>query len=218
MNRLKRALYLSILSILALTSFPSMSEELVVKISRNISSIKVIHNGQPITIQRNQNTKNTIADNYALTSRPCPRFCIQPIKLAPGVETVGELEVINYLQQIENGDKQLLVIDSRTPNWVKKGTIPGSISIPWTSLNVDSGADSISIGEILESQFGAIEVDNGWDFSKAKTLVLFCNGMWCGQSGNSIKALLKMGYPTDKLKWYRDGMQTWEALGLTTVK
>lgn len=218
MNRLKRALYLSILPILALTSSPSVSEELAVKISRDISSIKVIHKGQPITIQRNQNTKNKIADDYALTSRPCPRFCIQPIKLAQGIETVGELEVIHYLQQIENGDKQFLVIDSRTPSWVKKGTIPGSISIPWTSLNEDSGADSISIGEILESQLGAIEVDDGWDFSKAKTLVLFCNGMWCGQSGNSIKALLKMGYPAEKLKWYRDGMQTWETLGLTTVK
>ncbi len=218
MNRLKTALYLSILPILALTSFPSVSEELVVKISRDISSIKAIHNGQPITIQRNQNTKNKIADNYALTSRPCPRFCIQPIKLAPGVETIGELEVIDYLQQIQRGNNQILVVDSRTPDWVKKGTIPGSISIPWTSLNEDSGADSISIGEILESQFNAIEQDNGWDFSKAKTVAFFCNGMWCGQSGNSIKALLKMGYPAEKLKWYRDGMQTWEALGLTTVK
>ncbi|RLA20091.1 MAG: rhodanese-like domain-containing protein, partial [Gammaproteobacteria bacterium] len=177
-----------------------------------------MHNGSLISIQRNQNTKNRIADNYALTSRPCPRFCIQPIKLAPGIETVGELEVIGYLQQMQHDNNQILIIDSRTPDWVKKGTIPGSINIPWTSLNQDSGADSISIGEILENQFNATELDDGWDFSGAKTLVLFCNGMWCGQSANSIKALLKMGYPAEKLKWYRDGMQTWETLGLTTIK
>jgi rhodanese-related sulfurtransferase len=30
--------------------------------------------------------------------------------------------------------------------------------------------------------------------------------------------LLKYGYPADKIKWYRGGMQNWTALGLTTVK
>jgi hypothetical protein len=26
------------------------------------------------------------------------------------------------------------------------------------------------------------------------------------------------GYPADKIKWYRGGMQSWEIVGLTTVK
>ncbi len=218
MNPITRHIQLLALSCLALTSAPLLSEELTVNISRDIASIEVMHNGKTITLQRNQDTKNKITDHYALTSRPCPRFCIQPIKIAQGVETVGELEVINYLQQIQKGNSTLLLIDSRTPDWVKRGTIPGSINIPWTTLNKDSGADSISIGEILESQFNAVETEQDWDFSAAKTLILFCNGMWCGQSANSIKALLEIGYPAEKLKWYRDGMQTWEALGLTTIK
>jgi hypothetical protein len=46
---------------------------------------------------------------------------------------------------------------------------------------------------------------------------MFCNGMWCGQSPNNILNLLKFGYPADKIKWYRGGMQDWEILGLTTV-
>ena len=57
-----------------------------------------------------------------------------------------------------------------------------------------------------------------WDYSQAKTLIMFCNGMWCGQSPNNIKNLLKFGYPSHKLKWYRGGMQNWENLGLTTAK
>ena len=60
--------------------------------------------------------------------------------------------------------------------------------------------------------------DGFFDFSQAKTLVLFCNGPWCGQSPNNIKGLLKIGYPASKIKWYRGGMQEWESLGLTTVK
>jgi rhodanese-related sulfurtransferase len=112
-----------------------------------------------------------------------------------------------------------MVIDSRTPSWVKKGTIPGSINLPWTSLNTQrGGADPISIAEIITEKFGVTENDDLWEFSDAKTLVLFCNGMWCGQSPNNIKSLINLGYPAHKLKWYRGGMQNWHTLGLTTVK
>ena len=56
-----------------------------------------------------------------------------------------------------------------------------------------------------------------WDFRNVKTLVMFCNGMWCGQTPNNINNLLGYGYPADKIKWYRGGMQSWEILGLTTA-
>ena len=49
-------------------------------------------------------------------------------------------------------------------------------------------------------------------------LLLFCNGAWCGQSPESLKELIAIGYPEEKLKWYRGGMQSWLSLGLTTVK
>jgi rhodanese-related sulfurtransferase len=138
--------------------------------------------------------------------------------LAAGVETLGEREIIDYLLRMSNGDSSILVIDSRTPDWVKKGTIPGAVNIPWTALNPAKGADPISIGEIMEDQFGVTSLEGLWDYSRAKTLVLFCNGMWCGQSPNNIANLLKFGYPADKIKWYRGGMQNWSNLGLTSVK
>jgi hypothetical protein len=47
--------------------------------------------------------------------------------------------------------------------------------------------------------------------------VLFCN-VWCGQSPNNIKSLLKIGCPAHKIKWYRGGMQHWATLGLTIIK
>ena len=75
----------------------------------------------------------------------------------------------------------------------------------------------IKSADVMEEKFNVGGDDDERDFSKAKTLVLFCNGMWCGQSPNNIKSLLKMGYPADKIKWYRGGMQDWEVLGLTTV-
>lgn len=188
-----------------------------VNITPDLASVEVLHNGKPVKIERNQDNENTIEADYALTSRPCPPFCIRPIKLAPGVETIGELELIDYLVEASRPGSDILVIDSRTPDWVAKGTIPGSVNIPWTLLKEDT-SNPITISEILAKRFGAIDEDELWNFSAVKTLVLFCNGMWCGQSPRNIQTLLKYGYPADRIKWYRGGMQNWQALGLTTVK
>ncbi|MBT3431411.1 MAG: rhodanese-like domain-containing protein, partial [Candidatus Thioglobus sp.] len=53
-------------------------------------------------------------------------------------------------------------------------------------------------------------------FGNAKTIYNFCNGAWCGQSPASIRALLAIGYPEHKIKYYRGGMNAWKSLGLTT--
>lgn len=188
-----------------------------VKITPELPTVEVLHQGKVVTIQRNQNKNNTINPDYAKTSRECPPFCVQVGTIAPGVETIGELEVIEVLKKIKNGEKTHLVIDSRTEDWVKKGTIPGAVNIPWTKLNIGQ-SDPITVQEILEKQLGVVQRDGFFDFSQAKSLVLFCNGPWCGQSPNNIKGLLKIGYPANKIKWYRGGMQDWESLGLTTVK
>jgi len=189
-----------------------------VNISPVVASIEVMHNGKTVVIQRNQDTNNIIKNDYAKTSRVCPPFCIQPQILAPGVETVGELEVIAYLDKKNWGDDQILLIDSRTGDWVEKGTIPGSVNIPWTGLRLDKGTDTFEIKALFTDQFGAVELDGIWDFENAKTLILFCNGYWCGQSPTNIYTLLRLGYPAHKIKWYRGGMQAWESLGLTTIK
>ena len=163
-------------------------------------------------------SENTIASRYSLTSRKCPPFCIQPNIIAEGVETIAELEMLSYLREASKPDTSVLVIDSRTPDWVSNGTIPGSVNIPWTKLDTGAGADPFEIADILQDRFGVRQREGLWDFSSAKTLVLFCNGNWCGQSPSNIHSLLRLGYPAAKLKWYRGGMQNWEMLGLTVVK
>ena len=119
---------------------------------------------------------------------------------------------------MNEGNEDVVVIDSRTPDWVERGTIPTAMNIPWTNLNPAKGATPIEIAEILESTFNVTESEGLFDFSNCRTAVMFCNGMWCGQSPNNIKNLLRLGYPAHKIKWYRGGMQDWEILGLTTIK
>jgi rhodanese-related sulfurtransferase len=195
----------------------SVAPVLEVNITADLASVEVTHQGQSTTIMRNQNPAQLINPEFAKTSRKCPPFCIQPAVLAPGVTTIAELEVLHYLQQINAGDASTLVIDSRTPEWVEKGTIPGSVNIPWDKLDTGK-SDVVAVEDVLQKQFGVQGQEGTWDFDSAKTLVMFCNGAWCGQSPTNIQALLKMGYPAEKLFWYRGGMQDWESLGLTTTK
>ena len=196
----------------------ALAKDVAVKITPKLASVNVMHNGKKVTIMRDQNQKATVNPDFAKTSRKCPPFCINPMQLAPGVETLGEVEVLAYLDKMSKGDKSIMVIDSRTPNWVAKGTIPGSVNIPWTKLAPQKGASPIDIAEIMTSRFNVKEQEGLFDYREAKTLVMFCNGMWCGQSPNNIRTLLRFGYPADKIKWYRGGMQNWSNLGFTTVK
>ncbi len=198
-------------------------------ITESLEKVNVMHNGKPVAITRTEDKAATIPDAYLKTGRHCPPFCIQPMHAATGVETIGELEVLSMLDQAHPNDATLigeppvLVVDSRTPEWMARGTIPGSINIPWNKISIDQaggfpvGEDMAAFTNILINQFGANKVGDIWDFGNAKTLVLFCNGIWCPQSATNIKTLVRLGYPADKLKWYRGGMQDWVTAGLTTV-
>ncbi|MFT7244677.1 MAG: hypothetical protein ACI82A_002035 [Candidatus Azotimanducaceae bacterium] len=52
--------------------------------------------------------------DFAITSRACPPFCIQPSELAPAVKLIGELEVLSFLKKNSDGDASMIVIDTRT--------------------------------------------------------------------------------------------------------
>lgn len=188
-----------------------------VRISRDLPYVEVKHEGKPVRLERNPDTQNEIDLDYAYTSRPCPPYCVQPMQLAPGVETIGELELIGYLKRLSAGDDSILVVDSREPDWlVRSGIIPGAVNVPWTALHA-SKADAGAVADILQLRFGAARNGPLWNFENARILVFYCNGAWCGQSPTNIKQLLALGYPAHKLKWYRGGMQAWKSLGLTTV-
>ncbi len=170
-------------------------------------------------ISRNQDNNAMIDPAFAKTSRPCPPFCIQPTKpFAPAaVETISELDIINAARDVAAGDSSILVVDSRTPGWAKKGMIPHAINVPFTKVNSKALAkDPMAVVDILTGTFGVKDMDGVLNYDNAKTLYLYCNGAWCGQSPAKIRALLSMGYPENKIKYYRGGMNAWKSLGLTT--
>lgn len=215
-QRITPFIYVPILAGLALGAINHAHAGEPVNITAELPYVDVLHKGKAVRIQRVQDNENLIDLDYGLTSRPCPPYCIQPMQLEAGVETIGELDVLDYLKRIHDGDSTILIIDSREPDWLSKGMIPGAISIPWTRL-YNKTAKSPDIISLLELRFGAVRREGLWNFQNAKTLVLYCNGPWCGQSPTNIRALMALGYPANKLKWYRGGMQAWKSFGLTTI-
>ena len=219
--------FVKALMLTALVSSVALSAQLRAadgnQITPGLQSVEVMHEGDKVMITRASSSDEKIPEAFSKVGRHCPPFCIQPAVVAPGVETVGELEVLGYLKRIGDGDRKVMVIDSRTPEWIIRGTIPGSVNIPWNKINVDVqgtfelAAEADTLHDILTEQLGVQDVNGNLDFRNAKTLVLYCNGSWCPQSSANIKTLLKLGYPAYKLKWYRGGMQDWVSLGLTTV-
>ncbi|WP_410473799.1 rhodanese-like domain-containing protein [Guyparkeria sp. TX1] len=195
------------------------AEEMKVKVTSDLESVTVTHEGEKVEIKRNQDPDNRIAEDYQQTSRECPPFCVQPMQLLPGVHTIGEIELLEMLDARAKGEDEFLLIDSRTPDWFEKGTIPSAVNISWTKLYPGASTYDPFVAEtLLLDEFGVKKEDGLFDFRQAKKLVLFCNGPWCGQSPTNIKALVSMGYPADKIYWYRGGMQVWHTLGLTTVE
>ena len=89
----------------------AMVQAAVVNITPVLESVTAIHGDQNIKIMRNQNQKNTVNPAFAKTSRKCPPFCIQPANLAPGVDTIAELEILDYLKRMSAGDDSIVVID-----------------------------------------------------------------------------------------------------------
>ena len=190
----------------ATTSFAGPS------ISKGVKSIDMDLNGEKFTIMRDQTAGNKISPLYETTFRGVP----QPISLAKGLETLGELEFIEYMKKAQT-DTNIAIIDSRKPGWFDKLRIPGAVNVPFTNFE-----DRDTAVEMMEDEMGVVQKQDGTlDFSNAKTLALYCNGYWCGQTPGMVKdaefALLKMGYPVSKIKYYRGGMQAWTSLGFTVV-
>ena len=189
----------TLIAAIGLLAGPVVAQE-AVNIRPDIPTITVQTPSGPVEIQRIQDNANEVTGEWARTSRPCPPFCIQPMTPAPGVTTIGEIEMLDML-----ADDAAVIVDSRTPDWFEGGTIPSAINIPYTQV-VDR------LGDL------GCEIDfDGWDCTEARRVALFCNGLWCGQSPSAIRNMISAGYPAERIFYYRGGMQSWRVLGLSVT-
>lgn len=169
-------------------------------------------NGQTFTIARNQDQSAVLTDDLARTSRACPPDCLQPLSLGDGVTTLGELEVLTFLEQ-KVTESEGLLLDSRSPAAFASGSIPGAVNVPSETLT----ADNRFRDDILRALGAVSRADGALDFSGAMTLALFSGGAWSSDAPAAISNLLAAGYPPEKLLYYRGGIQSWALMGFPLI-
>lgn len=190
-------------------SFLGAATAQTVNITEDMADASYSVNGRSFSITRSGTADNHLNGEYTKTTRECPPFCVHPMVAAPGVETMGELELINFLRG-DVHDGQGLLLDARLPDWFAKATVPGAINVPFSTLEPENGyRDDILVA------LGAKKSGGGLDFSGALELAIFGNGPWDDQAQRSVRNLIAAGYPADKIHYYRGGMQMWLLLGLT---
>jgi rhodanese-related sulfurtransferase len=200
--------------------------------------IKLERNQDPKCSRANLNPEALWSGDYA--SKKVADVCkktfvthvgiLQPMDLGKGIKTVGELEVLVHIKKAQDRPTGYILIDARTPRWFEQMSIPSSVNLPFNEMDYDEDKDEDDFEsedeyeeyvEQYTKMFALLNIQKskkGLDFSKAKSVILFCNGSWCSQSPKAIFKLLNMGYPKEKLLWYRGGLQDWLIYDFTVEK
>jgi len=198
------------------------------------TGVETIYKDKEMYIKRLQNPncrkvaitpENIFGANLAASSVPdeCKKSfvttvgVIQPIQIDNEIQTVGEIEVLKFLEFLEYEPEKYILVDARKAKWYKEITIPHSTNIPFSDI-VDDADFNVKYDNVLKQLNIKKKTNSELDFSEVKSAIVFCNGNWCVQSVWAIEALVKIGYPKDKIFWYRGGLQDWLGSGFTTVK
>ncbi len=198
------------------------------------AGVETIYKDKEIYIKRLKNPncrkvaitpKNIFGGNLAAPSVPneCKKSfvttvgVIQPIQIDNEIQTVGEIEVLKFLEYLEYEPEKYILVDSRRAKWYKEITIPHATNIPFSDIVYDEDFEEEYANALKQLNINK-RANGELDFSQVKSAIVFCNGNWCVQSVWAIEALVKIGYPKDKIFWYRGGLQDWLGSGFTTVK
>ena len=173
------------------------------KISPTLTSVELSYHDENISIERF--AKNNL--------KSCPPFCIQPI-IIKGVETVGELETLTFIENLKKNKTQLL-IDARSNRAFKENTIAGAINLPLMMLADGSAYQGVVLKLLGAKKRSHKKIENQWFFKNAFSLLIFGESATTNEASSMIKKLLKLGYPASKILYYRGGIASWKAMGLT---
>lgn len=191
-------------SVLILAATTSGAQELVTE-----AKASFIFNGERILISRDNPQAASVSHQFIDQSNSCGPACVAPMQVAPGVATLGELEVLSFLTNKVAGNMGLMV-DARLPEDRAVGYIPGTVSLPHSTV----AANNSFKGEILRA-LGAREFDGLYNFADARELLIYDGGPSSDDAGRLVQNLLAAGYPAEKLSYYRGGMQVWSVLGFS---
>lgn len=172
-------------------------------ITENLLSVNVVHDEQEVIIER-------IPMKEIDT---CPPYCIEPMTIK-GVVTVGEVETLDFIKKLKE-KKARLLIDVRENKAYKRNTIPGSINLPSSMLS-DKSPYQEEVLKLLGAKKSTKKKSNSkWYFKNTQALLIFGQSATTKEASTVVKKLIELGYPSSKIFYYRGGLESWKALGLT---
>jgi len=169
----------------------------IVKITKDLDTVNVLFQKKKFNIER-------------IGERACPPYCISPMNIGK-IKTIGELETIHFISSLTKNIGRI-VVDARTTLEYKKSTIPTAINIPYSMLNPKS-----KYRDQILKLLGVKKLKNSWYFKRVHKLLIFDNGILDNKATKIINSLIKIGYPQNKLLYYRGGVDSWRRLGLTLL-
>lgn len=177
--------------------------------AQEISPVSFELRGQAQTITQQDRIDGASVAAHFMRPQECPGVCVAPMQAADGVATVGELEVIGFVTSLV-AEGEGLLIDSRSPETITTLGIVSAVNVPAELL----GEDNPFRSDILVA-LGAREFQGVFNFADAMPLMVFDSGPSSTEAATLITSLVDLGYPTDRISYYRGGMQVWSALGLS---
>ena len=198
---MKSFIRLSVLLFVSLSAFSASAETAKVSKDGQPEYLRIVSEDDNVKAVKVGSGDNAITIQRTMTSCAKNKGWLQPLIPVVGSHPVTELEVLASLN-----DKDSMLIDMRQQDHFVEGTIPTAINIPYTEV-------ALRLNEL-----GCEKTSGIWNCVNAKKVYAFCNGPVCPQSPIAMKAMVRDGFPADKIYYYRGGMLDWEALGFTTVE
>lgn len=107
------------------------------------------------------------------------------------LQPVPGIRTVGELEVLELVRDGARLVDTRVPDSRSGATLPGAVNIPHDVV--------LDRREELEG-----------------TSVLFCNGPQCPQTPDALRTLTAVGFPLERLAYYRGGLHDWVTLGFPT--
>ena len=99
-----------------------------------------------------------------------------------------ETDPSDVYTDLQNGETGFAVIDARSPESYARGHVPGSINLPYRTINAQTTTG----------------------LSKDKVIVIYCAGVFCNASTKAAAKLSSLGF---RVKEMLDGMEGWKREG-----
>jgi rhodanese-related sulfurtransferase len=188
------------------------------KIGRNVNKncLDIPMSSETFTDENiNKNIPKECKKTFILT-----KGVIQPLYINDNIKTFSEIEVLDFIyNKSSKQTSKYALVDTRKSSWFNQETIPGSLNVPFEDLVYDEDFKNEFYKAYSNLGIKIVDLEkNKFDFTNAKTVVFFCNGPWCPISTETINYFLKLGYPANKMMWYRGGMADWNAMSLSVTK